>query len=163
MSLIIEIFGSGKDLTVLQMSARGILIFFITLGFIRISGRRSFGMHMPFDNVITITLGALLSRAIVGVSPFLPVVGSSLMIVVVHRAIGWLLVRNPRLARWMEGEKILLFNGQKLDENAMNKALVCREDVLQGVRKTALTEDLSSLEKVFIERNGEITSLRKPI
>ena len=45
----------------------------------------------------------------------------------------------------------------------MNKALVCREDVLQGVRKTALTEDLSSLEKVFIERNGEITSLRKPI
>src|ERR1700733_6885187 len=57
MHLLIEIFGEGKDLTFLQMTARGIVVFFLALLLIRISGRRSFGMHMPLDNIISIMLG----------------------------------------------------------------------------------------------------------
>ena len=30
-----------------------------------------------------------------------------------------------------------------------------------GVRKSALTEDLSEVDKVYIERNGEISAIKK--
>jgi uncharacterized membrane protein YcaP (DUF421 family) len=91
MNLLIEIFGQGKDLNALQMSSRGVAMFFIALILIRISGRRSFGVRSPLDNIITISLGAVMSRAIVGASDFIPVVVCCLVIVLLHRGIGWLI------------------------------------------------------------------------
>jgi hypothetical protein len=32
---------------------------------------------------------------------------------------------------------------------------------MQGVRKSALTEKLDGIEKVYIERNGEISAIKK--
>jgi len=161
MEILIQIFGQGKDLNTLQMSCRGILVFFIAFLLIRLSGRRSFGLHTPLDNIITIALGALLSRAIVGASDFLPVVVASTLIVLLHRFIGWLIVHHPAIGRFIEGEKILLYRDGTFIDKDMGKALVCKEDVLQSVRKSALTEDLDTVDKIYMERNGEISTIRK--
>jgi uncharacterized membrane protein YcaP (DUF421 family) len=161
METIIFIFGNGKDLTVLQMSCRAIIIFIVSLLLIRISGRRSFGVRTPLDNIIVILLGALLSRAIVGASGFFPVIISSFVIVIIHRICAWSIVHHPIAAKIFEGKKILLFeNGHFLKKN-MDKALVCTEDVMQGIRKSALTEDLHKIDRVFMERNGEISATKK--
>jgi len=161
MEVLIKIFGEGKDLNALQMSCRGIVMFFIALVLIRISGRRSFGVRSPLDNIITISLGAVMSRAIVGASDFVPVVVCCFVIVLLHRGIGWLVASNTPFGRLIEGEKILLYEkGQFLREN-MKKALVCQEDLMQGVRKSALTEDMDKIEKVYMERNGDISAIRK--
>jgi uncharacterized membrane protein YcaP (DUF421 family) len=162
MSIIYEIFGEGKDLSVLQMSNRGILIFFIAWLLLRITGRRSFGLRTPLDNIISILLGAILSRAVTGASPFIPVIVSSLVIVLIHRLLGWLTAINTRFARVTEGEKILLFeNGKFIDKN-LKKGLVCEEDLMQGIRSKALTDDLGKIERVYMERNGEISVIKKP-
>ncbi|MFI5159805.1 MAG: DUF421 domain-containing protein [Sphingobacteriales bacterium] len=161
MEFLIKIFGEGKDLNALQMSARGIVIFFIALILIRISGRRSFGVRTPLDNIISISLGAIMSRAVVGASAFVPVVLCCLVIVLMHRLFGWGISRGMAFGRIMEGNKIILFeNGRFLDDN-LKRALVCKEDVLQGVRKSALTEDMTGIDKVYMERNGEISAIKK--
>jgi uncharacterized membrane protein YcaP (DUF421 family) len=161
MHILIEIFGEGKDLTLLQMSARGVIVFFLALVLIRLSGRRSFGMHMPLDNIISIILGAILSRAVVGASDFVPVISVCTVIVVLHRVLAWMVAHHKKMSRLIQGEKILLFqNGTFLSEN-MGKALVCEEDVMQGVRKSALTENLEKIKLIYIERNGEITAIKK--
>jgi uncharacterized membrane protein YcaP (DUF421 family) len=163
METIISIFGSGKDLTVLQMSCRAIVVFIFCLVMIRISGRRSFGVRTPLDNIIVILLGALLSRAIVGASGFVPVIVSSFVIVIIHRFCAWLIVHHSGARRLFEGKKILLFeNGHFLKKN-MDTALVCTEDVMQGVRRSALTEDHEQIDRVFMERNGEISATKKMI
>lgn len=161
METIISIFGSGKDLTILQMSLRAIVIFMVCLFLIRISGRRSFGIRTPMDNIIAILLGALLSRAIAGASDFLPVVISALAIVLVHRFCGWLTVHNQVAAKIFEGERILLYEKGHFIKKNMEKALVCTEDIMQGVRKSALTEDLHLIDQVFMERTGEISATKK--
>jgi uncharacterized membrane protein YcaP (DUF421 family) len=161
MELLTKIFGEGKDLNALQMSSRGVIIFFIALVLIRISGRRSFGVRTPLDNIISISLGAILSRAVVGASAFVPVIACCFVIVLLHRVFGWLIVRHPAFGRLIEGNKILLFENRQLIRSNLNKGLVCEEDVMQGVRKSALTEDLDGIEKVYLERNGEISSVRK--
>ena len=70
MDLIATIFGEGSELTNWQMAARAVVIFFTTLLLIRVSGRRSFGQRTPFDAATTVLLGAVLSRGVVGASPF---------------------------------------------------------------------------------------------
>jgi uncharacterized membrane protein YcaP (DUF421 family) len=161
MEILNTLFGQGKELNALQMSCRGVVVFFIALLLIRVSGRRSFGVRTPLDNIIVISLGAILSRAIVGASAFLPVIVTCFVIVLLHRFIGWLIATNKLLGRLIEGEKILLYEDNVFKKENMKKALVCQEDLMQGVRKSALTEDMDKIEKVFIERNGEISAIKK--
>ena len=161
MHTLVEIFGQGKDLTTIQMSCRGLVVFFIALLLIRISGRRSFGIHSPLDNIITIALGAILSRAIVGASGFVPVVVCCTVIVLLHRVVGWMIVHNKIIERLVEGKKIILYKEGHFVDDDMGKALVGKEDILQGVRKTALTEDLEQIDKIYMEKNGEITVVRR--
>ena len=161
MELIFQMFGEGKDLTVLQMTARAIVVFIVTLILIRISGRRSFGLHTPLDNIITIMLGAVMSRAVVGASDFMPVMAASAVLVLIHRFFAYLMVHHPGFSRLIAGEKMLLFKEGNFIERNMDRAQVCKEDILQEVRKAALTEDLHSIEKIYIERNGEVNSVKK--
>src|ERR1700761_306115 len=131
MEIFINLFGEGKDLNALQMSDRGIAMFFIALILIRISGRRSFGVRTPLDNIITISLGAIMSRAVVGASDFVPVVVCCFVIVLLHRLFGWLIANNRRFGRLVEGQKILLFDKGRFLEQEMKRALVCQEDIMQ--------------------------------
>jgi uncharacterized membrane protein YcaP (DUF421 family) len=161
MNWLIRLFGEGKELTALQMSMRGIAIFIIAWLLIRISGRRSFGLHTPLDNIISILLGAVLSRAVVGASPFVPVIVCCLVIVAIHRLLGTLASHSAGFSRVLEGNKMLLFkDGHFIDEN-MKRAQVCKENVLQGIRESALTDDLEKIDRVYMERNGAISVVKK--
>ncbi|MDB5125273.1 MAG: hypothetical protein JWP94_3402 [Mucilaginibacter sp.] len=161
MNTFIEIFGQGKDLNALQMSVRGVIIFLIALVLIRISGRRSFGIRTPLDNIIVISLGAILSRAIVGASDFVAVVVACFMIVLLHRFLGWLISRSERFAKLVEGNKILLFSEGQFNRANIKKALLCEEDIMQGIRKSALIDDLTKIDRIYIERTGEISAIKK--
>ena len=161
MHTIYEIFGTGRDLNVLQMTCRTVVVFLAALILIRISGRRSFGLRTPLDNIITIVLGAVLSRAIVGASGFLPVMASCTTLVVIHRLLAFGMVHHRGFSKLMAGEKVLLFKDGIFNEPNMDRMQVCREDILQEVRKNALTENLDGIEKIYIERNGEVNSIKK--
>jgi uncharacterized membrane protein YcaP (DUF421 family) len=161
MELLIKIFGEGKDLNALQMSCRGVVFFIIALVLIRISGRRSFGVRTPLDNIIAISLGAIMSRAVVGASEFVPIVVCCFVIVLMHRFFGWLIAHSKAFGEFIEGNKMVLFERGNFQHDNMKKALVCKEDIMQGVRKSALTEDMNHIEKVYMERNGDISPLKK--
>jgi uncharacterized membrane protein YcaP (DUF421 family) len=161
MDTLIKIFGEGKDLTAWQMSSRGIVVFIIALLLIRISGRRSFGIRTPLDNIIIILLGAVLSRAVVGASPFVPVIVACFVIVTFHRCIGWLIANSKVIGKLVESDKIVLYEKGKYIPKHLKRVQLTEEDVMQGVRKSALTEDLNEIKQIYIERNGEISAIKK--
>ena len=160
-TLIETLLGRGTDLNSLQMSVRAIIVFAATFVFIRISGRRSFGLRTSLDNIIAITLGAVLSRVVVGASPILPVLSACMTIALIHRLLGWAVSKNETFAEFLEGRKIVLFHDGIFQEKNFHRALACREDVMQGVRETAQTEDLSQIKTIYMERNGIIVAVKK--
>ena len=161
MNLLIQIFGAGKELNTLQVCARGFVIFFIALLLIRLSGRRSFALRTPLDNIISILLGAVLSRAVTGASAFVPVMSVCFLIVLLHRFFTWVLVRNKKIRELCEGKKILLFENGVFIQHNLTNALVSKEDILQAMRISLLSEDLVKVEKIYMERNGKISIVKK--
>jgi uncharacterized membrane protein YcaP (DUF421 family) len=159
---LLALFGEGKDLSSLQMGARAAAIFLAALLFIRISGRRSFGQRSPFDYVVAILLGATMSRAIVGASPAVPTLVAALVIVLLHRALAWACVRSHALEVLVGGVERELFRDGKFDQQQMLAALVSQTDILETVRKELGTDALDKVQRAILERNGEISIIRKP-
>jgi uncharacterized membrane protein YcaP (DUF421 family) len=157
MRFLMLFFGEGPDLNTWQMCARAVLVFFITLVFIRISGRRSFGLHSPFDSCTTVLLGAILSRAVIGASPFLGTVGAAAVLVVLHRLIALASVHWGWFEKSVSGEEVLLVRSGRVDEDALKKALITHKDLDEAVRRKNGDEDLAKVEKVILERNGDLT------
>lgn len=161
MNVVHLILGEGKDLTIWQMSARAFIVFVLGLILIKLSGRRSFGMQMPFDNVIVILLGAILSRAVVGASPFLPVIAASLVIVLLHRLCAWIGLYNKPFGRIIKGNQRILYDKGELNYKNMTKGLISFEDLMEGVRESANLDSLDEVETVYMDRTGRISVIKK--
>lgn len=161
MKLLLALFGEGRELGVLQMSMRALVVFFVTLLLIRIAGRRSFGLRAPFDYVVAILLGAVLSRVVVGASPVLPTCAACLVMVILHRALAWACVRSRALERLAVGVEREVYCDGVFDDKAMSAALVTATDVYQSVRQKTGARDLADVDAVILERNGRLSVIRK--
>lgn len=150
------LFGSGTDLNGLQMVDRAIAIFVLTLVMIRLSGRRSFGQGRPFDACTTVLLGAVLSRAVVGASPFGPTVLAGVAIVALHRLVGVASIRWAWFERLVSGDKRELVREGTRDVEQMRKGLITQKDLDEAVRsKTG--DETTPLARAVLERDGTVT------
>ena len=161
MEIIYSLFGHGGNLTTVQMMVRGIVVFLLALLMLRVSGKKTFGKRSPADNVIMIMLGAILSRAIVGSSPFIPVIVTSFAIVLFHRLLAWTGWLNQAVSVLIRGEKLSLFKNGKENADNMKSALISKEDLLEGVRLQANSDSLENIQEIFIERNGQLSVVEK--
>ncbi|MCC8391568.1 DUF421 domain-containing protein [Paraburkholderia sp. MMS20-SJTR3] len=161
MDVIYVLFGQGHTLDPLQMGLRAIAIFVIALVLIRVSGRRSFGQRSPFDSVVVILLGATLSRAIIGASPFIATVGASFLIVLCHRMLAWACMRSRRFELLVGGSEREVYSDGKFNAREMHAALVTRTDIEETVRQETGSRSLENVAAAILERNGEISVIRK--
>ena len=159
--LLYKIFGEGKDLDTQQMCSRAFVVFFISLILIRISGRRTFGKKSAFDNTLAIILGAILSRAVVGASPFVPTVVCSLLLVLLHRSLAWLSIKSNMVSRLIKGGEIPLYRNGKLDEENLRKSLLSENDLLSDVRLKGNVKSLDDISEIYMETSGELSIIKK--
>ena len=155
MNVIETLFGEGQELTPLQMCCRAFLIYLICLLYIMLAVKRTFGKVSAFDNVIAITLGAVLSRAIVGVSPFFSVVASCLLLVLQNRIVAWITMRSQKLGSIVNSEAATLFKDGKMSEDSMHKNNITEHDLMEGIRIHLNVNRLDKVEEVVLERNGD--------
>jgi uncharacterized membrane protein YcaP (DUF421 family) len=161
MKWVNEILGQGTELNFYQMSLRALLVFILGLVLIKLSGRRSFGIKMPFDNVIAILLGAILSRAVVGASPFIPVICASTVIVLLHRLCAWIALHNDWFGRLVKGKEQVLYKDGALQKKNMDEVLVSEKDLMEGMHINANIDSLEKAAMIYMERDGQISIVKK--
>lgn len=161
MDVFFLLFGQGRNLDPLQMSVRSIVVFLVALVLIRVSGRRSFGQRSSFDLVVVILLGATLSRAIVGASPFIATVVSSFAIVACHRLLAWGCMRSRWLERLVGGVEREVYSNGTFHPHEMDAALITPTDVHESVRQKTGSRSMENVAAAILERNGEVSVIRK--
>ena len=161
MNLLHTLFGEGKDLDSLQMVCRAVVSFFLTLLLIRIAGIRTFGKKTPFDNVITIMLGSIFSRVVVGASPFVSTTLACLAFVLVHRLLAWISLYNETMGGWIKGEASSLYKDGLLNQRNMRAARVSEKDLRESIRQKINEDSLENVKEIVQERNGEISVVKK--
>lgn len=156
------LFGHGKDLDSLQMASRAVVMFFIALVLVRIAGMRAFGRKSSFDIIILVDLGAVMSRAIYGASPAIPIVAGSLALVIVHRVVAIAAARWPRVERVLKGKTLVLYHDGELNEHAMRRAGISYTDLDEAARARAGTFSVRDVREVRLETSGELTVVERP-
>lgn len=155
------LFGEGEDLNTLQMCLRAAVVFVIGLILVRFTGRRAFGLRMSFDNVITILLGAILSRTVVGASPFLQTVAAAATLAVLHRLFAWLTMRSSAFGKIVKGEVKVLYENGQLNRKNMRYCLITENDLAEALRANGKRESFEDVKLICAERNGFISIIKK--
>lgn len=155
------LWGAQQDVNSLQMCVRAIVIFFIAMIFLRIGGVRIFSKKSSFDIVITIILGAVLSRVIVAAAPFLPTICATLVMVLIHRVLAWACFKNEKLSKILKGKPLKLYQNGKLLKENLAKAAISESDIMESLRLETQKINFEEIDIIFLETNGRLSFVKK--
>jgi uncharacterized membrane protein YcaP (DUF421 family) len=149
-----------KELTFLQVSVRGVVVFIATLVMVRLSSKRSLAEKTAFDAVLVVIIGSMLSRAINGSAPFLPTLGSGFVLVLLHRLFGITAYYSHAFGILLKGKPAVLVQNGTLQHKNMLWNHISEHDLQEDMRLEAKTEDLSKIRTARVERSGDISFIK---
>jgi uncharacterized membrane protein YcaP (DUF421 family) len=152
--------GQPKELTLLQLSIRGFIIFLVGLAMVRVGDRRSLSEKTAFDAIFIVLLGSMLSRAINGSAPFFTTIGASVGLVLVHRGFAFVGCHSHAFGKIIKGRDVILVRDGKINWKAMRKSLVSKHDLEEDLRLHAKTEDVGKIRVARLERSGDISFIK---
>ena len=127
--IAVQVFGEGEQLSPLQMGCRAFVTFFAALVLIRFAGMRSFGKKSAFDIANGIMLGAVLSRGIVGASPWGATLVAGLVLVALDRLLALVGLRSRKVDRILKRESLVVHREEEEGEcgccGEYNQSLLC--------------------------------------
>ncbi|GAB3837016.1 DUF421 domain-containing protein [Hymenobacter jeollabukensis] len=152
----------SRTIEAYQMAARAVLVFFVALALLRLSGKRTFGSNSPFDVVIQVIFGAVLSRAVVAASPLGGTLAACAVLAALHRLLAWAAHRSHFVGRVIKGSSYVLVQEGRIMHGNLRRNNLSRRDLLQGLREAGQTDDLNAIQTARLERDGRISVVLKP-
>jgi uncharacterized membrane protein YcaP (DUF421 family) len=150
-----------RDLTFIQISLRGIIVFLVTLVAMRLGHKRSLSRKTPFDAVLLVILAAVLSRAINGSAAFFATLGGGVVLVVLHRLFAHLAYYSHGFGILVKGKPDTIVRDGECDFEMMRRNHVSTHDLEEDMRLDAHTDDLSKIRLARVERSGDISFIKK--
>jgi uncharacterized membrane protein YcaP (DUF421 family) len=152
--------GTPMEITWWQMSLRAVIVFIYGVLLVRIAGKRAFGRQSALDIVVTVLIGANLSRALTGGSPFFPTLAATTALVLLYWIGIQLAQRSDAVGLVLKGRQTVLVRDGRVDPLAMRKAAVSHLDLDEAVR-SARQPGLDAVTLATLERNGHISVVPK--
>ena len=149
-----------RDLTFLQVSLRGVIVFIATLIMVRLGSKRSLAEKTAFDAVFIVIIGSMLARAINGTEAFFSTLGAGFVLVFLHRLIGIAAYYSHTFGILVKGEPVVLVQGGELQRRNMCWEHISKHDLEEDMRLDAKTEDLSKIRIARLERSGDISFIK---
>ena len=149
-----------KELTFLQVSVRGVIVFIATLIMVRLSSKRSLAEKTAFDAVLLVIIGSMLARAINGSEAFFPTLGTGFVLVFLHRLLGIAAYYSHAFGILVKGRPVMLVQNGRLQRKNMLWEQISKHDLEEDMRLEAKTEDLSTIQAARLERSGDISFIK---
>ncbi|RNI23740.1 DUF421 domain-containing protein [Rufibacter latericius] len=146
------------------MSIRAVLVFFISLGYVRLANKRIFGQQSAFDIVLGIMYGSIMSRAITGTSPFFPTLAAGLVLVMLHRmlaAVAYRFGHGHGISNFIKGKTAALVKDGKLLKDDMRAHSITENDIVETMRSQGGPMDIGKIDTACLERSGKISIVYK--
>jgi uncharacterized membrane protein YcaP (DUF421 family) len=160
-SLLLGLGAEPKNLTFIQISLRGVVVFIATLIMVRLGHKRSLSRKTAFDAVLLVILASVLSRAINGSAAFFATLGGGLVLVLLHRLLAFIAFHSHWFGCLIKGEaEVIVENGQVILPT-IRRNHISRHDLEEDLRLNAKTEDLSGVRVARVERSGDISFIEK--
>jgi len=150
-----------KQLTFFQISLRGIIVFLFTLIVVRLGKKRSLAEKTAFDAVLIVILASVLARAINGSGPFFATLGGGLVMVLLHRLMGWLACRWHAFGILIKGRPDVIVQDGQIIWDEMRRNHVSEHDLEEDLRSQAETDNLKDIRTARVERSGSISFIKK--
>ena len=151
----------GKDLGLLQVSLRAIIVFVSALVMVRLADRRFLSKMTAFDAILGFVLGSMLARAINGSSPLVPTLVAGFILVALHRFLAALAYRKEQLEAVVKGRTdVLVKKGHQMTKT-LRANHISDSDLLEEIRLNGRIGSLEEVEQATLERSGEISVIPK--
>ena len=134
------------NLTFVQISLRGIIVFLVTLAAVRLGHKRSLSRKTPFDAVLLVILAAVLSRAINGSAAFFATLSGGVVLVVLHRLFAFLTFYSHRFGILVKGRPDVIVRDGQCDVPMMWRNHVSTHDLDEDMRLSVHIDDLPGFE-----------------
>jgi hypothetical protein len=108
-----------KQLTFLQVSVRGVIVFIAALIMVRLSTKRSLAERTAFDAVLVVVIGSMLARVINGSEAFFPTLGTGFVLVLLHRLFGLAAYYSHTFGILVKGQPAMLVQNGRIQRKNM--------------------------------------------
>ena len=126
-----------RNLTFVQISLRGIIVFLVTLVAVRLGHKRSLSRKTPFDAVLLVILAAVLSRAINGSAAFFATLGGGVVLVLLHRLFAFLAFYSHSFGILVKGRPDVIVRDGQCDVSMTWRNHVSTHDLDEDMRVLA--------------------------
>jgi len=150
-----------KDLTFVQISLRGVIVFTATLVMVRLGHKRSLSRKTAFDAVLLVILASVLSRAINGSAAFFATLGGGFVLVLLHRLLAFIAYHSHWFGCLIKGEAEVIVENGEMILPIMRRNHISKHDLEEDLRLDAQKEDLSTIRVGRVERSGDISFIKR--
>jgi len=151
----------ATDLTFVQISLRGIVVFAAALFMVRCGDRRFLSQKTAFDAVLGFILASMLARAVNGTSAFFPTLGAGFVLVLLHRVLAYWSRRSHGFGILIKGRSDVIVRDGAMDEATARRNRVSEHDVLEDLRLNGNVGAIADAAMAVLERNGRISVIRR--
>src|SRR5438094_5273657 len=149
-----------EELTFVQISLRGVIVFTATLVMVRIGHKRSLSRKTAFDAVLLVILASVLSRAINGSAAFFATLGGGFVLVLLHRLLAFIAYHSHWFGCLIKGEAEVIVENGEMILPIMRRNHISKQDLEEDLRLDAQTEELSTIRLGRVESSGDISFIK---
>ncbi len=149
-----------KDLTTLQISLRGIIVFLACIVMIRVGDKRFLSKKSPLDAVVGFIFASMMARAVNGSASFIPTICGGFVIVFLHRALAFLARRFHSVSSLVKGGTDVVIEHGKVREEALAKNNFSEGDLMEDLRINGVATPLE-VKLAHVERNGDVSVIKR--
>jgi len=141
-------------LPILEKLLRPVVVYLVLVILLRVFGKRELAQLNPFDLVVLLSLSNTVQNAIIGDDNSVSggVIGAFSLL-----AINWLVVRvlfrSKKMTRVLEGRAAVLIRNGQLDQRAMERESLTREELLDVIHRQGF-QDFHQVHRCELEPNG---------